>query len=404
LPTGSDSLQMMMDEVQKTEKEFHFDLYRRLPVTLVKGKGTHVWDSQDREYIDFLSGIAVNALGHQHPAIVKAIQEQAAKLIHVSNIFYNEPQANLARLLIEISGFERVFFCNSGLEANEAAIKLARKIGNSKGKKGPIISFTSGFHGRSVASITMGSDKHQRGFGPLPQGFLKLPYNDPKSLRDQLNEDTIAVFVEAIQGEGGVNLAHVDFMETLQELCNENEVILVVDEIQTGFGRTGKLFGYQHYPLKPDMITIAKALGGGFPIGALLTSTALSTHFEYGDHGTTFGGNPLACAASLATVRTILKDNLVEKAANTGKYFFDKLKPLKDRIPQINEIRGKGLMIGLELSFPCRPVVLKMLEKGFIINCTADKVIRLLPPLIITKKEIDHLILKLEETILEEIP
>ncbi len=393
-----------MDEVQKTEKAFHFDLYRRLPVTLVKGKGALVWDSKGREYVDFLSGIAVNVLGHQHPEIVKAIHEQAEKLIHVSNIFYNEPQANLARLLIEISDFERVFFCNSGLEANEAAIKLTRKIGNEKGKKGPIISFTRGFHGRSIASISMGSEKHQRGFGPLPEGFLKLPFNDSKSLQTHINENTAAVFVEAIQGEGGVIPAHPDFMETLQELCKKYDVLLVGDEIQTGFGRTGKLFGYQHYAVKPDMITVAKALGGGLPIGALLTSTTLSNYFEYGDHGTTFGGNPLACAASLATVNTILRENLVDKAGTIGQYFIEKLKPLKERIPQIKEIRGKGLMIGIELTFPCRPVVLNMLQKGFIINCTAENIIRLLPPLIITKKEIDRLIMKLEEAILEEIP
>lgn len=394
----------MMDEVQKTEKSFHFDLYRRLPVTLVKGKGTRVWDSFNKEYLDFLSGIAVNVLGHQHPEIVKAIHEQTERLIHVSNIFYNEPQANLAKFLIEISDFERVFFCNSGLEANEAAIKLARKIGNEKGKKGPIISFTSGFHGRSIASISMGSEKHQRGFGPLPQGFLKLPFNDSKLLKKNINHDTIAVFVEAVQGEGGVKPAQTDFMKILQELCKKYKILLVGDEIQTGFGRTGRLFGYQHYPVKPDMITVAKALGGGFPIGALLTSTALSGYFEYGDHGTTFGGNPLACAASLATVKTIIKDNLIEKTASLGKYFLEKLSPLQNRISQIKEIRGKGLMIGIELSFPCRPVVINMLGKGFIINCTAENTIRLLPPLIITKKEIDRLILNLEKAILEEIP
>ncbi|MBR9999811.1 MAG: aspartate aminotransferase family protein [Cyclobacteriaceae bacterium] len=393
-----------MDEIQKTEKSFHFDLYRRLPVTLVRGEGTRVWDSSGREYLDFLSGIAVNVLGHGHPAIIRAINDQSAKLIHVSNIFYNEPQARLAELLTGISDFERVFFCNSGLEANEAAIKLARKIGNEKGKKGPIISFTSGFHGRSIASITMGSTKHQQGFGPLPRGFLKLPYNDVSSLKENVNDETVAIFVEAIQGEGGVNPAHMVFMVALQELCKKYEVLLVGDEIQTGFGRTGRLFGYQHYPILPDMITVAKALGGGFPIGALLSSSSLSSHFKYGDHGTTFGGNPLACAASLATVKTIMSENLIESAAELGKYFLEMLQPMRDRIPQINEIRGKGLMIGIDLSFPCRPVVLKMLEKGFIINCTAENVIRLLPPLIITKKEIDRLIINLEEAIIEEIP
>jgi predicted acetylornithine/succinylornithine family transaminase len=393
-----------MDEIQKTEKSFHFDLYRRLPVTLVRGEGTRVWDSNGKEYIDFLAGIAVNVLGYSHPAIVNAIRDQAGKLIHISNIFYNEPQANLAAFLIRNTDFERVFFCNSGLEANEAAIKLTRKIGNDRGKKGPIISFTSAFHGRSIASITMGSAKHQQGFGPLPQGFLKLPFNDIGSLKENLNDDTVAVFVEAIQGEGGVNTARMDFMQALQELCKKYQILLVGDEIQTGFGRTGKLFGYQHYNMLPDMITVAKALGGGFPIGALLTSSSLSGHFSYGDHGTTFGGNPLACAASLATITTIFSENLTKKAADLGNYFLEKLLPMKDRIPQITAIRGKGLMIGIELTFPCRPVVLSMLNKGFIINCTADFTIRLLPPLIITKKEIDSLIINLEEAILEEIP
>ena len=393
-----------MDRIQKLEKSFHFDLYRRLPITLIRGKGAYVWDTKGNKYLDFLSGIAVNALGHSHPNIVKAIHHQAKKLIHVSNIFYNEPQANLAKLLVDISDFERVFFCNSGLEANEAALKLVRKIGHQKGKKGSIISFTNGFHGRSITSITMGSEKHQRGFGPLPEGFLKVPFNDPDELKRKVQQDTIAVFVETIQGEGGVNPANLTFMETLQELCKINDVLMVIDEIQTGFGRTGKLFGYMHYPLKPDVITIAKALGGGFPIGAILTSESLSKYFDYGDHGTTFGGNPLACAASLATIKTILDKNLIKNAEDTGKYLFEKLNVLQKEINQIKEIRGRGLMAGLELEFPCRPVVLNMLKKGIIINCTADKTIRLLPPLIITKKQINFMLGKLKEAIIEEIP
>jgi acetylornithine/N-succinyldiaminopimelate aminotransferase len=394
----------MIDDTQKTEKLFHFDLYNRLPVTLVEGKGTRVWDSNRREYIDFLSGIAVNVLGHRHPEILRAIHDQAQKLIHVSNIFYNEPQAQLAKMLIEISDFEKVFFCNSGLEANEAAIKLARKTGHNKGKKGPIISFTSGFHGRSIASISMGNSKHQEGFGPLPEGFLQLPFNNIQAVQEKVNEDTIAIFVESIQGEGGIKPARGDFMETLQELSKKFDALLIVDEIQTGFGRTGKLFGYQHFSIKPDMITVAKALGGGFPIGALLTTETIAGHFNYGDHGTTFGGNPLACATSLAVLKTILKNNLIERASHTGNYLADRLYNLQKRVPEIKEVRVSGLMAGIELTFPCRPVVLKMLEKGFIINCTAENTIRLLPPLIITKKEINSLVLKLEEAILEEIP
>lgn len=391
-----------MDSVQELERSYHFDLYRRLPVTLVKGKGIYVWDSNGKKYSDFLSGIAVNALGHSHPAMVKAIRKQSKKLIHTSNIFYTEPQARLARLLCEISGYERAFFSNSGLEANEAAIKLVRKGGELKGKKGPIITFTGAFHGRSIASITMGSEKLQQGFSPLPDGFLKLPFNDIGALEKNMNDDIKAVFVEAVQGEGGVIPANPEFIERLKELSQQHDVYVVFDEIQTGFGRTGELFGFMNYDIKPDIITIAKGLGGGFPIGGILTSDAISKIFSYGDHGTTFGGNPLACSAAESVVSTIIKKDLVRNARKKGAYLLSKLKKISRKLPVIQDVRGKGLMVGIELTIPCRPIVVKMLDQGYLINCTAEKTLRLLPPLIVQKNEIKKLVRTLHQVLSEE--
>ncbi len=391
-----------MDSTQELEKSYHFDLYRRLPVTLVKGKGINVWDSKGDKYLDFLSGIAVNALGHSHPAIIKAIRNQSQRLIHTSNIYYTVPQARLAKLLCGLSGYERVFFCNSGLEANEAAIKLARKIGNQKGKKGPIVSFTGAFHGRSIASISMGSEKLQKGFAPLPAGFLKLPFNDLKTAIENINKDTIAVFVEAVQGEGGVIPAHKEFIAELHQHCKENDVLLIFDEIQTGFGRTGNLFGHMHFGIKPDIITVAKALGGGFPIGAVLTTDEISRGFTYGDHGTTFGGNPLACSVAEAVVTTIINKELIENAQKQGMYLLSRLEKMTRKLSIVNEVRGMGLMVGIELKVPCRPIMIKMLERGFLVNCTAEKTIRLLPPLIVRKREIDSLVKNLYRVLSRE--
>ena len=329
-----------MDSTQELEKSYHFDLYRRLPVTLVKGKGIYVWDSKGDKYLDFLSGIAVNALGHSHPAVIKSIRSQSQKIIHTSNIYYTVPQARLAKLLCGLSGYERVFFCNSGMEANEAAIKLARKIGNQKGKKGPIVSFTGAFHGRSLASISMGSEKLQKGFDPLPEGFMKLPFNDLKTAKENINKDTIAVFVEAVQGEGGVIPAKKDFITGLEKHCRENDVLLIFDEIQTGFGRTGNLFGFLHFGIKPDIITVAKALGGGFPIGAILTTDEISRGFTYGDHGTTFGGNPLACSVAESVVTTIINKELIENARKQGSYLLSRLEKLARKLPIISEVRN----------------------------------------------------------------
>ena len=377
-------------------------MYNRLPVTIVRGNGSRVWDSDGKEYIDMLAGIAVNSVGHCHPSVVQAIQEQSARLMHITNIFTNDVQAEFTQLLTKTSGFDKAYFCNSGLEANEGAIKLVRKHGERTGKKGPIISFTGCFHGRSIASISMGKEKQQQGFGPLPEGFEILPFNDVNALESRLDKDVKAVFVEAIQGEGGIRLANPDFMESLSALCLKNNILIVCDEVQTGMGRTGKLFGYQHYAFQPDIITLAKGLGAGFPIGAVLTSNEIASTFSFGDHGTTFGGNPLACASAMASLNIILNENLIEASKEKGEYLLNQLKNTLADFPCVVDIRGKGLMIGIELSFPARPVVINMLKRGFIINATDINTLRMVPPFVVTYDEMDEIIKHLPDAIMEE--
>ena len=389
------------DKFKSLYTENHFQVYRRFPVMFIKGEGTRVYDDEGKVYIDALAGIAVNNVGHCHPKVVSAIKEQAEKLIHVSNLYYNAPQGILTQLLNEISGMDRVFLCNSGLEANEGAIKIARKYGASTGKNGPIVSFTNCFHGRSVASISLGQEKYQQGFGPLPEGFLQLPYNSVEDL-DKIPADAKAVFVECIQGEGGVIPATVEFLSALSGICKANQILLVVDEIQTGMGRTGKMFCHEHYGLEPDIITLAKALGGGVPIGAVLARENVAQVLTPGDHGTTFGGNPLACAAALAATKAILEEGMIENARETGKYFLEKLHGFSSGNDAVKAVRGKGLMIGVEFDFPCREIALKMLELGVLVSCTANTTIRFVPPLIISEQEIDE-ILKILETAVSEV-
>ena len=386
------------DKFKALYNDHHFQLYRRFPVIFIKGEGTKVYDDEGRVYIDALAGIAVNNVGHCHPKVVSAIKEQAEKLIHISNLYYNVPQSVLAQLLTEISGMDRVFFCNSGLEANEGAIKIARKYGEINGRKGPIISFTNCFHGRSIASITMGQEKYQKGFGPLPEGFIQLSYNSLESL-DKIPENSKAVFVECIQGEGGVIPAKKEFLQKLAEICKSKGILLVVDEIQTGMGRTGKMFSFEHYDIKPDIITIAKALGGGVPIGAVLAKETVAQVISAGDHGTTFGGNPLACAAALAATKAILEEHMLEKAQDSGAYFLKKLQEFAQGNDAVKEVRGKGLMIGVEFNFPCQELAQKMLELGVLVSCSANTTIRFVPPLIISKNEIDEIVKILESAL-----
>lgn len=368
--------------------------YTRLPIVLVKGKGCRVWDINNRQYLDFVSGIAVNNLGHCHPRVVKAIQAQAKKLLHVSNLYYIEPQIELARLLTANSFADRVFFGNSGSEANEAAIKLARKYGNEiLGGRYEIITAYGSFHGRTIATVSAtGQEKFHAGFQPLLPGFKYIPFNDLEAARTAISSQTCALMVEPIQGEGGVCLPADNYLKGLRELCREKGILLIFDEIQVGMGRTGRLFAYEHYGTPPDIMTLAKALGGGVAIGAMLTTEEIARCFTPGSHGTTFGGNPLATAAGVAAVSAILKDGVLENCRGMGEYLFAQLKALKGRFNFIREVRGKGLMIGIELEFEGAEIVNRCLEKGLLINCTAGKVIRFLPPLIVTKKDIDKAI------------
>lgn len=386
---------------KKKADKYHFDLYKRYPITLVKGKGCKVWDDERNEYIDALAGIAVNSLGHSHPRIVKAIQKQAGKLMHISNFYYNEPQSNLAEKLVEVSGLDRVFFCNSGAEAVEGAIKLARKYSNKKGKTGNILSMENSFHGRTLGTIAMGKDKYQNGFAPMPSGFERVPFNDIKALENRVNDQTIGIILEPIQGEGGIVSISKQYLKTARELCDTLDIPLILDEVQCGIARTGKMFAYQHYDIKPDIVASAKALGSGFPIGAVIAQEKFAKAFDYGNHGTTYGGNPLACAAALETLNVIEDDNICEMARVRGDYMMTRLRDLSNNWPAIKDVRGMGLMIGVELNFPGADVVVEMMNRGVLSNCASDVVIRLVPPLIMTKEEIDTVVNVLVESIKE---
>ena len=386
---------------QKKAEKYHFDLYGRYPIALVRGKGSRVWDDERNEYIDALAGIAVNSLGHCHPQIVKTIQKQAEKLIHVSNFYYNEPQSNLAEKLVKISGLDRAFFCNSGAEAVEGSIKLARKYSHDKGKTGNIISMDNSFHGRTLGTIAMGKAKYQAGFNPIPNGFIKVNMNNSNELEKSVNEDTIGIVIEPIQGEGGIIEATPEFIKTARKLCDKFEIPLIFDEVQTGIARTGKMFAYQHYDVKPDIVALAKALGSGFPIGAVVAKEKFASAFEHGNHGTTFGGNPLACAVGLETLKVIESDNICEMARIRGDYLMTRMRDLSSNWDAIKDVRGKGLMIGVELSFPGGPVVKEMLKRGVLSNCASNNVIRLVPPLNISKDDIDTVVDVLVESIKE---
>ncbi|CAN5117097.1 acetylornithine transaminase [soil metagenome] len=379
-------------EAQEIEHKHHLPVYRRYPITLERGKGALVWDYKGNEYLDMLAGIAVNNTGHCHPNVVKAIKDQCEKLIHVSNFFYTKPQSDLAKLLSELSGLPRVFFCNSGVEALEASLKIARKYGNNHGKKGEIIAVERGFHGRTLAAIAMGKEKYQKGFDPIPSGFKTIPFNDIKALENEINDDTVAFAFEPIQGEGGIHEVSGDYLRQARELCDKHNALLIYDEVQCGNGRTGKYFAFEHHGVRPDILATAKGLGGGFPIGAVMTSEKAAHALDYGDHGTTYGGNPLACAASLATIRTILDDDLMTQATKKGEYLVNQINEKTGGLDLVKEIRGKGLMIGVELTIEGKPVVMEMLDNYVIANVTMDTTIRLVPPLVITYEELDRFV------------
>ncbi|MEO7715610.1 MAG: acetylornithine transaminase [Capsulimonas sp.] len=367
--------------------------YARLPVTLVRGEGAKVWDANGKEYLDFLAGIAVNGVGHCHPRVVRAIQEQAATLIHASNLYLTEPQARLAAKLVSISDFERVFFCNSGAEANEAAIKIARKHGKKNGSatKFGIVTANRSFHGRTLATVTATAQpKYQTPFAPVVPGFSYVPFNDIEALRAAVSDDTCAVMLEPVQGEGGIYPAHKEFLREARELCDKFGALLIFDEIQTGVGRSGKWWAYEHYGVIPDIMTLAKALGGGVPIGACLARGEAATTLVPGDHGSTFAGNPLAARAALAVLEAIEEEHLLANAHAMGAYFVHRLNeaPLRGKI---KEIRALGLLIGVELVAPdARRVLMEALDQGLIINAVGDHILRLLPPLVITKEDVDR--------------
>jgi len=376
--------------------------YSRFPVVLRKGRGMKVWGNDGKEYLDFVGGVAVNILGHCHPKVVIAIQKQAQRLLHVSNYYHIEPQIKLARLLVEKSFADKVFFCNSGAEANEAAIKLARKYSKGQGRPDSfvIITATNSFHGRTMATLTAtGQEKFQKGFEPLVPGFRYVPFNDIGELKRAITGDTCALMLEPIQAEGGIILPDENYLRVARDLCSEHDILLILDEVQTGMGRTGKLFAHEHYGITPDVMTIAKGLGGGVPIGAMLATEKVASAFQPGNHASTFGGNPLVCAAAIATLETLLEDGFILDQCNRmSMYFMEKLHKLKEEFPGlIAEIRGKGLLIGVELKKDGDPVVRECLEQGVLINCTSGNVLRFIPPLIVQQKEINRLISVLGE-------
>jgi acetylornithine/N-succinyldiaminopimelate aminotransferase len=374
--------------------------YARYPILLVRGKGTRVWDLEGEEYLDFVSGLAVCNLGHCHPKVVKAIQDQAEKLIHVSNFYYIEPQIQLASLLCKHSFADKVFFCNSGAEANEGAMKLARKYAKEKAGKDryEIITMERSFHGRTLATLTAtAQEKFHKGYEPLMPGFKYVPFNDIRAVRNAIDSKTCAVMLEPIQGEGGVNCPSEGYLKALREICDEKELLLIFDEVQVGMGRTGKLFAYEHDGIEPDMLTLAKSLAGGVPIGALLIRKGIADSFRPGDHASTFGGNPLATAAGVAAFTTILEEGMLENCQKMGDYFLSQLEVIKKKFSFVKEVRGKGLILGIELKIDGDTIVKEMLRKKILINCTMGNVLRFLPPLIVAKEEIDQVVKALEE-------
>ncbi|MGE0083323.1 MAG: acetylornithine transaminase [Desulfococcaceae bacterium] len=374
--------------------------YARQPIVLEKGQGSTVWDTDGKAYTDFIAGVAVCNLGHAHPRVAKALADQAAKLFHTSNLYYTLPQIKLAEWLVSHSFADRVFFCNSGAEANEAAIKLARRYFYEKGVKGRnrILTAIKSFHGRTMGTLSAtGQDKIKTGFSPVLEGFAFVPFNDAEALRAAMDDSVCAVLLEPIQGEGGVVCPDPDYLKTVRRMCDESGTLLMFDEIQTGIGRTGKLFAYEHFGIEPDIMTLAKALGNGLPIGAMLAKKEVMSAFSPGAHGSTFGGTPVVTAAALETLKVLTEEGIIEHCAEMGAYFKEKLTWLKDRHDTVTDVRGIGLLLGMVLKAEGAPLVKKCLEKGFLINCIQGNILRFAPPLIIRKEEIDALVKCLDE-------
>ena len=365
--------------------------YARLPIAFERGQGVWLWDTQGKRYLDALCGIAVTGIGHAHPAYVRAIGDQAARIVHASNLYRIPEQERLADRLCEVAGMDAAFFCNSGCEANEAAIKLARLHGHHRGIEQPtIVVMEKAFHGRTIATLSAtGSRKVQAGFEPLLSGFVRVPYNDAEALANLAahNKNIVAVLVEPIQGEGGVNVPDLGYLQQLRALCDRHGWLLMLDEVQTGMGRTGTWFAYQHAAIRPDVFTLAKGLANGVPLGACLAAGAAAHVFKPGSHGSTFGGNPLACVAASATLGVIADEGLLDNAQRMGELIRSGLHARLRDVPAVREIRGMGLMIGIELDRPCGELVTRAMERGVILNVTADTVVRLLPPLVLQAAE-----------------
>ncbi len=374
--------------------------YKRFPIVLTKGSGAKVWDIEGREYLDFAAGIAVCNLGHSHPKVIDAVSEQIGKLTHVSNLYYTEPQTQLAKLLTDNSFADKVFFCNSGAEANEAAIKLARKYAHENmGKnKYELITMKDSFHGRTMATITAtGQEKFQFGFTPLLEGFSYVPFNDLQALEAAISGKTCGVMLEAIQGEGGVNIPDENYLAGVREICDRYGILMIIDEVQTGMGRTGKLFAYEHYGIKPDIMTLAKALANGIPAGAMLTTDKIAKAFTPGNHASTFGGNPFAMAAANAVMKIILQEGILENCRKVGDYFLSELKKLQWKHKIIKEVRGKGLMLAAKLDLETGDIVNECLQRGLLVISAGSNTLRFVPPLIITDQDVDCAIKVLDE-------
>lgn len=394
---------MSSEETIAESGEYLMNTYGRYPIALARGKGSWVWDENGKKYLDFITGIAVNNLGHCHPNIVRAVTEQCKTLMQVSNLFHLEKQAELARLLVENSFADKVFFCNSGTEANEGAIKLARKWGGANGGRYKIVHARDSFHGRTLGALSATNKKYQAGFKPLLPGFKAVPYGKIEPIEKALSDEKVcAVLLEPIQGENGVVIPYENYLRDVRRLTKKKKVLLMLDEIQVGMGRTGKLFAYEHYGIKPDIMTLAKALGGGIPCGAFLATSQVARHFTPGVHGTTLGGNPIAMSAGLAVIKTIMEDGLLDRTVSSGEYFLDRLSGIKEAHPGlVKDVRGKGLILGIEFKSPeiAKDVVTRAVGKGLLTILTEQRVMRLLPPLTAGKKEIDQAIDIISETL-----
>ncbi len=395
-------MSMSTEEVIAAGQKYVMNTYGRLPIVIDKGEGCYVWDLDGNRYLDLVAGIAVNSLGHSHPAVTKAIQEQCGKLLHCSNLYWIENQVKLAKLLVEKSGLGKAFFCNSGAEANEAAIKLARKWGN--GEKYHIITMQKSFHGRTLGSLAAtAQEKYQKAFRPLPEGFSAVPLGDLEALEKEIRPETCAIMLEPIQGESGIHVPSKEYMQGVQALCRKHNILLILDEVQTGLGRTGKAFAFQNFGLEPDIISLAKAIANGVPMGAIVAKTEVADCFKPGDHATTFGGTPIASAAGFAACSILLEDDFLANVQEVGQYFREQLQGIAERHSgMIQEVRGMGLMIGCELTGSAKDAAARLLEQGVLVNSIGDHVLRFVPPLVISKEQIDEFIAVLEPILVEQ--